>query len=173
MRLLATPTLSRARGNGVYRSLLAIYRSPLAIHRSPLAIHRSWMFSVPPVAQASRLSFSAPPPKDLSSNWKFDVRCPGFNRLPRWHRRLACVFRPPTKSVFKLEVRYLPTAWRDLSTIARRSWKRCFTRKTAWSEAIYAASLTWSRKGALGLGVNSPFGETDAFAIFNILTCLV
>src|SRR5450756_1826185 len=30
---------------------------------------------VPKVAQASRLSLSAPPPEDLSSNWKFDVGC--------------------------------------------------------------------------------------------------
>ena len=34
------------------------------------------------------------------------------------------------------------------------------------------ASLTWSRKGALGLGVNSALGLSDAFAIFNILTML-
>jgi hypothetical protein len=46
----------------------------------------------PKVAQAPRLSLSAPPPEDLSSNWKFDT-CPPACRAIALRRRK---FRPRT-----------------------------------------------------------------------------
>ena len=45
---------------------------------------------VPRVAQAPRLSLSAPPPK-ASSNSMLSVWCPGFSRFPRWHKHPACL----------------------------------------------------------------------------------